>query len=161
MSPKVSVIIGIGGFGAVAIILIIGNMWIAGFCSYLGNCDSEIVITSVDYPESVPNFQEFEVKFTVNNIGGKTEKNCILHLNEEGVIPSYTSSPFYIESGEKINITLEHRGFKPGTDHTREEGMVSWVVCDNIESHRNNFKIYTYLLPEDVPFSDIFNSDNT
>ena len=61
------------------------------------------------------------------------------------------SSPFSIESGEKVNIILEFRGFNSdmggcytlfhGPSH--EHIVKSWVECDNIESHRNNFKIIT------------------
>ncbi|MDH5431224.1 MAG: hypothetical protein OEW78_04995 [Nitrosopumilus sp.] len=161
MKPKSIAIIGI--VAAIAIFFIVMEISVVGLC-FFGGCDDEIEITAVDYPKLVSPYQWFLVDFTINNFGNDVATNCILHfVPEDRIVTEILSSPFTLFPGEKSNIVLEFHGFaKAGKIFKIENEMImtAWISCDDVESHRIQFKTFVFDASAEEAIEDFLTSEN-
>jgi len=154
----------IGILVAITSFLILAQMSYLGLC-FLGICDSNIGITTVDYPKLVPRSQSFPVSFTINNLGESTVENCILHFVPKPgcLVCDILSSPFSLISGEEIIIVLESPGLdfdKEVFEFEKERKLAAWVGCDNVESYRTEFKTTLDYESTQEQIEEFFTSEN-
>lgn len=158
------------GVGVLIIIMIIAVALITvyyysyfGFCIF-EICDDEIKILSAEFPESVPERQEFPIKFTIANLGNVEANNCVLHVSSGVSVIGTLSESFSIEPEKKLNIDLVYPGLDLGNalrlfESEKETSITAWTVCDNAESQRSHFKIVLDVAFPIEQINDAFTSE--
>jgi len=103
LSRRKEIIIAIPIFGAIGILVLILNF---GYC-FLGICETEVEIISINMPEKIFGGQPYQGEFIIKNIG-QNSANCVLSWNLN--LDKYTiddSDYFIIEPQQERKIVLE------------------------------------------------------